>query len=236
MFVYRSTLRCAVALLLAATGAQATECVAFLHGLARTPSSMNKIAAEFAAHGYATSNQGYPSREHPIEVLAPLAIEDAIDGCPADSTVHFVTHSLGGILVRYYLSERELDRLGRVVMIAPPNGGSEVVDNWRNVPGFKALNGPAGLQLGTDEGSVPLALGPVDFDVGIIAGTRTFNPILSLSLPNPDDGKVSVARARVDGMTDFITVPHSHPFIMKAKDTIRQALRFIETGRFDSSP
>ena len=156
-----------------------------------------------------------------------------MDSCPEATKIHFVTHSLGGILVRYYFEGNSIQEMGRVVMIAPPNQGSEVVDNLRNFPGFKMLNGPAGQQLGTDEESIPLNLGPVDYEVGVIAGTRTFNPILSLFLPNPDDGKVSVARTYVDGIKETIEVPHSHPFIMKANVVIEQSINFLHKGAFD---
>ena len=208
------------------------ECVVFLHGLMRSPSSMEKVATAFAERGFAIANVGYPSRQHPIEELAPLAVEKGLAQCPTDSMVHFVTHSLGGILVRHYLEVQELPRLGRVVMLAPPNNGSEVVDKLRDVPGFKTLSGPAGFQLGTDQDSVPMKLGPVDYEVGIIAGTETFSPILSLYLPNPDDGRVPVESTKVEGMSDFVILPHAHPFIMRAPGAIAQALAFIQTGKF----
>lgn len=210
-----------------------TDCVVLLHGLARSSGSMRAIESALKTAGYDVVNVDYPSRAKPIEELAPLAFKSGVDGCPTEtSNVHFVTHSLGGILVRYFLAKNDFPRLGRVVMLAPPNNGSEVVDKLRAVPGYKFLNGPAGLQLGTDEASVPRSLGPVDFPLGIIAGTRTFNPILSLGLTNPDDGKVSVASTKVGGMTDFLQVPHSHTFIMRAKIVIEQALFFIEHGAF----
>ncbi len=117
-------------------------------------------------------------------------------------------------------------------MLAPPNQGSEVVDNWKNVPGYSLLNGPAGAQLGTGPASVPLSLGPVTYPVGIIAGDKTLNPILSLSLPDPDDGKVSVERTKVEGMTDFLVVPHTHPLIMRSDDVIQQVLYFLRNGEF----
>ena len=217
---------------LAATSASAQDCVVFLHGLARTSASMDKMAAAFARHGYSTANVDSPSRKHPVEELAPTAVESGIAACPEQSVVHFVTHSLGGILVRYYLENHDVSNLGRVVMLAPPNQGSEVVDNYRRIPGFKALNGPAGLQLGTDADSIPSALGPVDFELGVIAGNDTFNPILSQSLPNPDDGKVSVENTKVEGMTGFVVVPYSHTFIMRAPPVIEQALEFVRSGRF----
>lgn len=193
---------------------------------------MEKIAAAFEDRGFVVVNVDYPSRKHKIEVLAPKAIDTGVDACPSEATIHFVTHSLGGILLRYYHQEFGLPRLGRVVMLAPPNHGSEVVDRYRKLPGFRALNGPAGEQLGTGSDGIASQLEPVDFELGVIAGARTFNPVLSQVLPNPDDGKVSVASTKVDGMTDFLIVPHSHPFIMRASIAIEQSVSFVETGKF----
>lgn len=209
------------------------DCVVLLHGLLRSSAAMDKLAEAFADHEYQVANVDYPSRQKTIEELAPLAVEAGIDKCAGEQPVHFVGHSLGGILVRYYLAENQLPALGRVVMLGSPNHGSEVIDSLGGFPGFRKLNGPAAAQLGTDENSIPLRLGPVDYEVGIIAGTRTINVILSQYLPNPDDGKVSVESAKVEGMTDFLAVPHSHPFIMKNDLVITQTIHFIEHGEFD---
>ncbi len=208
------------------------DCVVLLHGLARTSDSMNMLESELQKSGYRVANIDYPSRQKAIEELAEPTINEGLTACSEASTVHFVTHSLGGILIRYYLERHSIKQLGYVVMLAPPNQGSEVVDNWQNVPGYKALNGPAGIQLGTHSQSIPNQLGSVDFPLGIIAGNRTFNPILSLSLPNPDDGKVSVESTKVDGMTDFIEVPHTHTFIMRSEQVIQQVIYFLQHGKF----
>lgn len=210
----------------------AADCVILLHGLARTSASMEPLAGELEAHGYAVANIDYPSRKHSVQELSSLAVESGLAACPLRSTIHFVTHSLGGILIRYYLEQRCIPNLGRVVMLAPPNQGSEVVDAYRNIPGFEILNGPAGFQLGTDAGSIPVQLGPVDYEVGVIAGTGTINPILSQSLANPDDGKVSVENTKVAGMQDFVMVPRSHSFIMQAPEVIAHVLSFLATGYF----
>lgn len=212
------------------------DCVILLHGLARTAAAMEALEEKFTDAGYSVVNLGYPSREHSIEELAPLAIDEGLEACPQDETVHFVTHSLGGILVRQYMMENDLPQLGRVVMIAPPNQGSEVVDRMRKVPGFQLLNGPAGLQLGTGDDDVPRQLPAVDFPLGVIAGTRTFNLMLSQFLPNPDDGKVSVESTKVEGMAEHVTVPYSHPFIMERAEVLDLALRFISSGSFAESP
>lgn len=235
-----SRLHCVLAGLLFSLFASATavaapdsECVVLLHGLARTSSSMDTLANSLRATGYAVANVDYPSRQKPIEELAGPAVADGLAGCPhAVTKVHFVTHSLGGILVRYHLAQKPMANLGRVVMLGPPNKGSHVVDSLRDVPGYTWLNGPAGLQLGTEPTSVVNTLGPVDFPLGVIAGTSTFNPLLSLTLPNPDDGKVSVEHTKVDGMADLIEMPHTHTFMMSAKPVIAQVKYFLQNGQF----
>jgi triacylglycerol lipase len=232
---------CACRLLLAllvaagvAEVARAADCVILLHGLARTSRSMEKLESAFAARGFTVANVDYPSRSHDIATLAEIAIPKGLAACqvPELRQIHFVTHSLGGILVRYYLSHHRISNLGRVVMLAPPNQGSEVVDTFGRVPGFILLNGPAGSQLGTAEKSVPLQLGPVDYPVGVIAGTRSINLLLSTALAKPNDGKVSLERTKVRGMTGFVAIPVSHPFIMRNASAIKQAVAFIETGAF----
>ncbi len=225
-----------VAMLASSAVIAAPECVVLLHGLARTSGAMEALEQSLTAQNYKVINVDYPSREKTIEQLAPEAIAEGLGYCAqveAD-VIHFVTHSMGGILVRYYLENFEIGKLGRVVMIAPPNQGSEVVDKLANVPGFALVNGPAGLQLGTDPDSLPANLGPVNYPVGVIAGNRTFNPILSQFLPNPDDGKVSVARTKVDGMADFVVVNVSHPFIMQDETVIEHSITFLRTGSFSA--
>ena len=142
---------------------------------------------------------------------------------------------MGGILVRYYLGLNKMPNLGRVVMLSPPNQGSEVVDKLKDFPLFKWLNGPAGQQLGTDKDSLPNSIGPPDYEVGIITGDRSINPILSLLIPGEDDGKVSVKNAKLKGMKDFLVVHKSHPFIMNDENVLKQVTFFIENGVFDKN-
>lgn len=221
-------------LLSSASFAQPQECVILLHGLARTSQSMESLAQYLQTNGYRVINMDYPSREFTIEILAEKAIDPALEKCREEKfrTIHFVTHSLGGILIRQYLSNRQIPELKRVVMLAPPNRGSHVVDDYKKLAPFKWMNGPAGLQLGTDKDSIPNTLGAVNFDLGVIAGTSTINLILSQSIPNPDDGKVSVENTKIEGMRDFIALPVTHPFIMKNKKTQAQTLHYLQMGRF----
>jgi len=181
------------------------------------------------------ANVDYPSRDYAIEELATMAVEEGLDMCRAHdgvARIHFVTHSLGGILVRQYLSMETIDELGRVVMLGPPNQGSGAVDELVDVPGFDWINGPAGRQLGKGEESVPLKLGPVDFELGVIAGTHTIDPITSAVLDDPDDGRVSVVDTQVEGMDDFVVVEHSHAFMMRMQRPISLTIEFLRNGSF----
>lgn len=155
----------------------ASECVILLHGLARTDSSMRTMASALQQSGYRAVNMHYASTRHTVEVLAEQTINKALAECAGAMRIHFVTHSMGGILVRQYLRNNNIERLGRVVMLGPPNQGSQVVDKLGDFPGFKLINGPAGMQLGTGQMSLPNTLGPANFDVGVIAGTRSINLI-----------------------------------------------------------
>ena len=222
----------------AAASAAPAQCVILLHGLARSSHSMAKLEEALREDGYGVANIDYPSRQHPVEELAPAAVGRGLEACrdAQAGTIHFVTHSMGAILVRYYLSRNAIPELGRVVMLGPPNQGSEVVDRFGKMPGFDAINGPAGAQLGTGPDSIPSTLGPVSYPVGVIAGTKRINWILSTALPNPDDGKVSVARTRVEGMADFISVAASHPLLVKDGEAIRQTLAFLADGKFVHDP
>lgn len=210
-----------------------SSCVVLLHGLARTNSSMKKLASELQKENYQTINVSYPSRKFTIEELAESVVSSALEQCTAGKEIHFVTHSMGGILVRQYLSNHTIPNLGRVVMLGPPNKGSEVVDKLRNIPGFHFINGDAGMQLGTGELNIPNKLGPAEFDLGIIAGTESINLILSTLIPDTDDGKVSVERTKLEGMNDHIEMETSHPFMMKNNKVIAQVLYYLKNGKFE---
>jgi pimeloyl-ACP methyl ester carboxylesterase len=215
--------------------ASAPEEVILLHGLCRTSRSMAKMERALAGAGYQVRNVDYPSRTASIQRLADDAIGKAVGDCRRDGAVKidFVTHSLGGILVRSYLARHTIPSLGRVVMLAPPNQGSEVVDRLGGLFLFKWINGPAGSELGTGANSTPNKLGPATFPAGVIAGDRSINWINSLLIPGRDDGKVSVERTRLAGMSDHLVVHTAHPFIMRNREAIRQTIQFLRTGGFD---
>jgi len=207
--------------------------VVLLHGLARSAGSMGAMEERLTEEGYRVVNIDYPSTDHPIEELVAFVSGEIEAACTDTSAeVHFVTHSLGGIVVRAYLKQQPPTDNCRVVMLSPPNQGSEIVDWLGDTYLFRAVMGPAGQQLGTDSASTPNTLGPVDFELGVITGDASLNPVFSRIISGPDDGKVSVERARVGGMRDFLVVPHSHPFIMSRPVVIEQTVFFLEHGRF----
>jgi len=213
------------------------ECVILLHGLGRTADSMEDLAEALETAGYGTVNLDYPSRDDPIEMLAMATIPSGIRQCRAKGAqkLHFVTHSMGGILLRYYLSRQPLDNLGRVVMLSPPNQGSEIADALKDNSLYQWYNGPAGQQLGTEPDGFVAGLGPVDYPVGIITGNAhaVFDVWFAKEIPGDDDGKVSVERAKVEGMTDFLVLPYSHPFIMQKKAVAEQVIHFLRHGVFN---
>ncbi|MCX6953219.1 MAG: alpha/beta fold hydrolase [Verrucomicrobia bacterium] len=239
-------------LLMVAT-ASAADTVVLLHGLGRTGWSMSRLASVLERDGYRVVNLTYPSRSLPLESLARdwlpqqlrahgLTPDGPDSSTPSAPRVHFVTHSMGGIVVRLWLRDCGAPaNLGRVVMLAPPNSGSELTDRLNAFPPFRWFTGVNGRRLGTRPADLPRSLGPwpasasasaATGQLGIIAGDRSLNPLFSSWLPGPSDGKVTVASTRLAGMTDHTVLPFSHTWLGWHAETARQIRAFLRDARF----
>lgn len=211
--------------------------VVLLHGISRTALSFRKMQLALERAGFATFNLDYASRSKALEALAEEIhpairhFADRIDG-----SVHFVCHSMGGLLARVYIARHRPQRLGRVVMLGTPNSGSEIADRLKRFGAYRAFFGPAGQQLGTyrDE-TVKALFPPVDYPVGIIAGNRSIDPVAGTMLPKPHDGRVSVANTKLQGMADHVVVRTSHPWLVRNGEAIAQTIAFLRDGEFISS-
>ncbi len=218
-----------------ATPADDRTPVVLVHGLGRTSNSMRWLARRLEESGFRPIMFNYPSRDEPVERLAERLA--AVFGNVAHTApCHVVTHSMGGVLLQVYAERHPECRLGRVVMLAPPAGGSEVADRLRISSLGRRLLGPAGCEMGTSAESVPKRLGPVSFELGVIAGSASWNPWFSAWIPGPDDGKIAVRHARVPGMREFLMVPCSHTWIMFDEEVIRFVIRFLREGTFVPRP
>ena len=211
--------------------------VVLLHGIARTSRSLRKIERALQASGFATLNLDYASRRKPLKALAADIHPDIAEFAnTVAGPLHFVAHSMGGLLARVYVARYRPAALGRVVMLGTPNGGSEVADLLKRLAIFRAFYGPAGQQLTTVQGADLMSLPPPDYAVGVIAGIGAIDPIASrFILPRPNDGRVSVQSAKLAGMTDFMTVRASHTGLVRHPVAIAQAVAFLREGRFASS-
>ncbi len=212
----------------------AGDYVILLHGLGRSTWSMKGLEWVLEKQNYRVINVAYPSTRLSVQDAANRWLGEILSERITDHTVkiHFVTHSLGGIVLRQYLSNHQIENLGRVVMLAPPNQGSELADRLKGNWFYRFLTGPSGQQLGTDASSLPKQLGPASFELGIIAGDRSLNPLFSAWIPGPDDGKVSVRSTKMEGMRDFLVVHHSHTWMSWSKVVNRAVVEFLNTGSF----
>ncbi len=213
---------------------RAREGVLFLHGIARRARSMRALERAFGAEGYATLNLDYPARRLALADLADWTAQRLDAFADPLARLHVVTHSMGGLVARGLITRYRPPQLGRVVMLGPPNQGSEVADRLQHLALYRRFFGPAGLELVTRRGpALEDLLGPVDYPLGVIAGDRTLYPLASLLwLPGPDDGRVTVARTKLPGMSAHRTLHATHATMMWNRTAIRESLHFVREGRF----
>jgi pimeloyl-ACP methyl ester carboxylesterase len=206
--------------------------VVLLHGLGRSARNMLILKWRLQGRGYHVCNVDYDSRVDALETAAD-AVHASLEECvTTDGPVHFVTHSLGGLVLRSLLERHPPSRAGRAVMLAPPNAGSEIADHFRGSVWTRSILGPLADQLGTGADDLPRRLPIPSIPFGVIAGNQWINPAGPLWLPGPHDGTVSVASTRLPGMLDHIVLPYTHTFIMNPARVADQIEAFLEQGRF----
>ena len=206
------------------------ETVILLHGILKSSRHMKPLEKFLIAEGYSVQNIDYPSTKQTLEELTEIVWKKI--KIPKNRSVHFIGYSMGGLLVRAMLSKYSVPNLGRVIQLATPNGGSEVADVFKNFWFYKKIFGPAGQQLITDQKAIQKLLGKVNYDLGIIAGTKSIDPFSSFFLKGQNDGKVSVEKTKIIGMKAHTTVSVSHLFFPRNKKVHRNVLSFLKTGKF----
>lgn len=198
--------------------AEPREIVVLVHGMGRTRLSMMPLEWALEREGFEVLNWNYSSTCCTIAEPGDQLNERLRETSVAEGReVHFVGHSLGNIVIRWALANEPPVAVGRVVMLAPPNRGSEAADRYSPWLGWILKPLP---ELTTAEGSTARRLLlPPGVEVGIIAGRY--------------DGKVSAAEARLVGQRAHAMVPTGHSFLMLRQDVLRLVLTFLREGGFD---
>lgn len=211
------------------------EGVVLLHGICHSAFGMRGLSKFLTRSGFKVLNLDYPSTRYSLESLVEI-IHGAIKTFSAslEGPIHFVGYSMGGLLIRAYLKKYKPAHLGRVVMIGPPNHGSELADFLKDFKLYKKLFGPAGQQLITNQIQFKHIFCDTNFDVGIIAGKNSYF-FSRYFFDTPNDGQVSIESTHLDKSQDHITVCCNHLFLPIHKPAWNQVLHFLHSGHFDSS-
>ena len=208
-----------------------SEAVVLLHGWYSSPIPMKRLEWALRREGYQVFNPAYRSIRVPLATLASEYLPDYLQRNIPDSLrrIHFVTHSMGGLLLRGTLAEHRPSNLGRVVFLGTPHHGSEAADFWSKSALCRWLAGPNLESLQTGLAGYSVKLGPADYEALVIAGDRPLSPFWS-PLPAPHDGKVSVASTRLAGSARHVVVPHTHVALPLRTEIIRQVVQFLREG------
>ncbi len=206
--------------------------IIILHGIAKSNKHMKKLADYLRREGFDIINLSYPSTSYKIEDLIEIINKKISERAKETKRIHFVGYSMGGLIVRALIHKYNYQNLGRVVQLAPPNQGSEVADFVKNFWLYKKIFGPAGKQLITDQGAIKHLFGKVNYELGIIAGNATIDPISSAIIKRENDGKVAVESTKLEGMKDHVVINVSHSFFPSNKKVQEQTLHFLKNGNF----
>ena len=209
------------------------ETVVVLHGISKTNAITYLLAKRIAAAGFEVYNITYPSTKYTINDLVDILNDKLLElNIDKKRKLNFVGHSMGGLLIRGYLNKYKPANLHRVVMIGTPNHGSELANYFKNWWIFKKKFGVAGEQLGIDQKGLDGLFGPVYYNLGIIAGKTSSNPIFSSIIVGEDDGLVSVESTKLEGMNDHIVLNFSHTMGLFYRDVANEVIEYLKTGSF----
>ncbi len=207
--------------------------ILLIHGLAENSRWMSFFELSLRAAGYDAAAIDYPSTSYSMEELMEQHIKPFIDTHKDAESLHFVTHSMGGILLHHFLSKYNLPNRGRVVMLTPGFNGSPTITVLSHFPWFENILGQAGMQSADNEYCFSRNLPPVeDYEVGIVAGNLALDPISWFAIEAPNDGKTSIEGTKIDGMKDHIVLPVSHDTVLASPIALYQTLYFLEHGYF----
>jgi hypothetical protein len=206
--------------------------VIVLHGITRSSRHMKILANHIQNGGFEVINVNYPSTKYQIEELVEIINQEISSRVIKNKKIHFVGYSMGALLIRALIHKYKYKNLGRVVQLAPPNHGSEIADWTKNLWIYKKIFGPSGQQLVTNQKMFEHIFGEVNYELGIIAGNATLDPIFSIIIPGPDDGRVGVEKTKLEGMKEHIVIKVSHSFFPYSKKVRKQTLHFLQYGSF----
>lgn len=237
LLAFLAALFCLAAMPARETAAE-PDCIVLLHGIGMRSYVMKRIEAALRADGYRTVNLSYPSRRMPFEQLAGEYLPAHLKkhDVARAPRLHFVTHSMGSLIVRKLIKDARPANLGRVVMVGPPNHGSTAADAAKENVLLKKYLGGNLVRLGTGEDAIVKTLGAADFEVGIIAGEVPINPVFGRALGGKNDGAVTIESAKLDGMKDFLVVPYSHTLMLWRREVVDQVRAFLREGKFNHPP
>ena len=205
--------------------------IILLHGILRSARSMAPLCRFLEKQGYATCNINYPSARHSIAQIVSI-IQPEIERFAGSisGSVHFIGHSMGGLVIRQLLATHPLPNLGRVVMLGTPNHGSKIADILQHWRLYRACYGPAGQQLTTAANPAPSS--PIDFELGVLAGNISFDPLCNYLLGAPNDGKVTIESTKLLGMKDHRIIRATHSFFPLNRIAWKHTVQFLKTGMF----
>lgn len=195
---------------------------------------MEYLEDRLSREGYAVVNRSYPSTSLTIQESGEFLrrrIERRLAADP-DAEVSIVTHSMGGLLARYYLTHYPPENFNALVMIAPPNQNADKAERFKDFFFYRWLYGEPGQQLATGLDELQRLLGVPEQRFGIIAGGTGDENGFTPTIPGDDDGTLSVESTKLEGAADFILLRYSHAFIMRKRETADQVIHFLRHGEF----